>query len=87
MQIGDVVGNTVFAYNAWDNPSEVGDLGIGNDPRGGNPDWTFSGSIGTYSVKEVEVFVNDQPSSVPEPATIGLFGSALVGMFLRRRKG
>jgi sialate O-acetylesterase len=86
MQIGDGVGHTVFAYNSFEDAGD-GDLGIGNDPSGGNPDWTFANNIQTMSVKEVEVFVNDQSVGTPEPGTILLLASGLGMIARRRRKG
>ncbi len=47
-------GQTLFAYNAWGLGN--GEAGIGNQPTG-NPDWTFSNNIKTYSVKNLQILV------------------------------
>jgi len=47
---------TIFAINHWREGGSA-DLGIGNRPRD-NPDWTFSGSAGTYSYKRLRVLVH-----------------------------
>ncbi|GEM_PF-6248495 len=76
MQIGNGLGNTVFAYNAFDNNC-CGDLGIGNDPNGNNTDWTFSGDLFSMNVKEIEAFVNDQSLSNDGSSSISLDGPGL----------
>jgi hypothetical protein len=149
MQIGNGLGNTVFAYNNFATGLGGSDLGIGNDPTSSNTDWTFADDVGGMSIKEIEVFVNDQSigndgssnvsiagpglqesgyslvyalqpgsgtyqvdnsaditdgsftrvayyveydtttqtlTTTPEPGTIALFGSALIGLLARRRK-
>jgi uncharacterized repeat protein (TIGR01451 family) len=52
----------LFAYNNW-NGGGTSDLGIGNDPSGGNPDWTFQGNAIAYMVKHLYVLVR-QPADV-----------------------
>jgi len=47
-------GETLFAYNRWGTSN--GEIGIGNQPSG-NPDWTFSNNIGSYSKKTLQVLV------------------------------
>jgi hypothetical protein len=92
MQVGNGVGNTIFAYNAWNwnglapvNVATYGnmpaDIGIGNQPTS-YPDWTFSGNAGSYTVKELSVWVR----GVPEPGVWALMaaGFASVGATLRR---
>ena len=85
MQIGDGSGNTVFAYNDFSGAGSSDDIGIGN-AASGNPDWTFWDNTGTYTVKNLEIFVGNETPAVPEPATLGLVGSALVGLYVKRRK-
>ena len=46
---------TVFAFNNWKNGNGA-DLGIGNS-TGKNPDWTFAGNSGTYSLRNLRVLV------------------------------
>lgn len=48
---------TIFALNHWREGGNA-DLGIGNRPSGGDPDWTFSGSSRTYRSKRLRVFVH-----------------------------
>ena len=50
-------GQVLFAFNRWGGYGGNADLGIGNDPTGANPDWTFAGNAGDYSRKTLEVFV------------------------------
>jgi hypothetical protein len=51
---------TVFAFNNWN--VGVADIGIGNKPDGGHPDWTFAYNANLYSVKTLEVWV--KPSAL-----------------------
>lgn len=46
---------TVFAYNKFSAGADA-DVGIGNQP-GGNPDWTFSGSMKNYKTAKLYIFV------------------------------
>ncbi|MCF7732895.1 MAG: hypothetical protein K9N23_14495, partial [Akkermansiaceae bacterium] len=47
---------TLFAYNNWAlNSGGNSDLGIGNNPGPGDPDWTFSGSAGNYAARNLYV--------------------------------
>jgi PEP-CTERM motif len=81
MQIGNGLGNTVFAYNNWDGGG-VGDLGIGNQSSG-NPDWTFAQNGASFVFKDLSIWVS---SSVPEPASIGfvLGGLGVLGLVRSR---
>jgi hypothetical protein len=81
MQIGNGLGNTVFAYNNWDGGG-VGDLGIGNKSSG-NPDWTFAHNASSFVVEDLSIWVS---SSVPEPASIGFLLGGLVVLGLVRRR-
>jgi sialate O-acetylesterase len=80
MQIGNGLGNTVFAYNSWDGGG--GDVGIGNQATG-NPDWTFAHNASSFVVEDLSIWVS---SSVPEPASIGLLlgGLGVLGLVRRR---
>ena len=72
---------TLLAYNNWgNNAGGNSDLGIGNSPVGGNPDWTFRGNAGDYAVRTLEVFVN------PEPASLSLMGCSSLVLLARRRR-
>jgi hypothetical protein len=88
------VGETLLAFNRWgtNNQDCVLDLGIGNNPGGGVssctganwPDWTFANNASTYTVKNLEVWVNG--AAIPAPATLALFGIGLFGAGLVRRR-
>jgi len=55
---------TLMAYNSWGSGS--GEMGIGNQPTD-NPDWTFSGNNSSYSVKRLQVLVeNPAISALPD---------------------
>ena len=63
-----ITGQTIIAYNNWNNLSQNSDLGIGNQPSG-NPDWTFANSAGTYTVvKNLQILVHPVTSG-PVAAT------------------
>ena len=58
MQIHNADASQVlFAFNRWGGFGGTADLGIGNDPAGSDPDWTFAQNAGSYTVKFLEVFV------------------------------
>ncbi len=61
-------GQTVFAYNRWDNTFFIEDLGIGNSPSG-HPDWTFQANAGDYNVRTMDIFVreNEAPEADAGP--------------------
>ena len=47
---------TIMAYNNWgSNAGDTSEVGIGNNPAAGNPDWTFSDSGSTRTVKRLYV--------------------------------
>lgn len=46
---------TLFAINHWTEGSHA-DVGIGNQPQG-NPDWTFAGNAGNYTIMRLMVLV------------------------------
>lgn len=87
MQISNYsAGQTIFAYNRWDeNSSANSDLGIGNQASG-NPDWTFASSANLYTLKSLEVWVLPSgagANAAPEPAMASLLALGLLAM--RRR--
>ncbi|HPF37949.1 MAG TPA: sialate O-acetylesterase [Phycisphaerae bacterium] len=47
--------STIFAINHWS--SDRPDIGIGTNHRGGESDWTFTGSADQYTAKRLRVFV------------------------------
>ena len=63
---------TLLAFNHF-NDGATADIGIGNNPNGlsagQNPDWTFAGNAGTYSVKDLEVVVGG-PALPPLPPAL-----------------
>ena len=48
---------TLFALNPWVAGTGA-DLGIGNGPSSGAPDWTFAANAGAYPVKRLRVLVH-----------------------------
>ena len=48
------VNQTLMAYNGWGTEKQS-DVGLGNAPSGGQPDWTFAANAATYSVKKLVV--------------------------------
>jgi len=56
MQVHDAGrGATVFAYNRFN--GGVADIGIGQNPDGENPDWTFMGNADLYKSRRLTVLV------------------------------
>ena len=48
---------TLIAFNHWGNAvGAAPDLGIGNNP-GGEPDWTFAGNAGGYTIRTLQAYV------------------------------
>lgn len=79
---------TIFAYNHWNDPNGISDLGIGNAPSS-NTDWTFANNSDIYTLKNLYVLVKGyEAAAVPEPSTVTLAVLALLGMafFGFRRK-
>jgi hypothetical protein len=60
-------GQTIFAFNDWNDSTSVCDLGIGNY-SGTYPDWTFAGNATSYSSKILQVYV--RPGLPPVLLTI-----------------
>ena len=54
-------GQTLFAYNRWNNPSSADDLGIGNSPGHNDRDWTFKRNASDYSVRTLDILVTTDP--------------------------
>ena len=49
----------LISINNWGGNGGTIDIGIGNDPTGGNPDWTFAGNAANYTVKNLFVLVGN----------------------------
>jgi VCBS repeat-containing protein len=59
-------GQTLLAWNRWSFSDSVpsDDLGIGNYLGNNNPDWTFNYNSSSYTVKNLEVWVQPNTSSL-----------------------
>jgi hypothetical protein len=79
MQIGNGIGNTVFAYNSWVGGS-TSDVGIGNAPTG-NPDWTFAANASNYTLEDLSIWISD----VPEPPDWSILLVGVAVLEIRRR--
>ncbi len=80
MQIGNGIGNTVFAYNDFSNGG-VADVGIGNAPSG-NTDWTFAYNAPSYTLINLGVWV-----SVPEPSGMAILLGGMAALGTLRWRG
>ena len=87
MQIANYsASQMLFSFNAWSSDGNAtSDIGIGNDPTGGNPDWTFAQNTGDYTVSEIQILAQ---VAVPEPGSMALLGGVILStcLFARRRK-
>lgn len=76
MQIHNTnVPQTLFAYNGWGS-TNTADLGIGNRPTG-EPDWTFAGNTGSYTVRSLQILARVN-AAAPEPASAALLALTLI---------
>jgi autotransporter-associated beta strand protein len=71
-------GQTIFAYNNWNNGG--GEIGIGNRTGTGvAPDWTHAGNAGSYTTRQLYVFVHrTAPAAATAPITAPAAPAALV---------
>jgi hypothetical protein len=77
---------TLFAWNAWNNPDHTDDLGFGNNTGNMHSDWTFMRNSGTYSLKSLEVWVQPSIQEVSEPSIFAFFALGVIGLVSRRFK-
>ncbi len=54
-------GQTLLAYNRWDNRSSADDIGIGNSRGFNDRDWTFKRNASVYSVRTLDILVTTDP--------------------------
>lgn len=87
---GDIVSvansltTTAFHYDGYDYTLEL--LGFSSD--GGQTIRTdFSSPEGATAFAGVYARIHQVPTAIPEPATVLLLGSGLVGFFVRRKRG
>jgi len=70
MQIHNYAAKQVLmAINHW-NSNEYMCLGIGNDPTGSNPDWTFNLNSGGYIVKTLQIYVKIDTVETTPPTVV-----------------
>jgi hypothetical protein len=68
MQIHNTASaQTLIGYSDWGGlaPGEPSEIGAGNNPGLGDPDWTFSNSGTTYTVRRLQVLVKSATNLVP----------------------
>ncbi len=86
-QIADPAAKQMlFSYNGWNSGSGISDLGIGNE-NSSNPNWTFAHNANSYSITELQVLVHETVvPSLPEPASLPVFGAGLAALVAMRRR-
>jgi sialate O-acetylesterase len=67
LEIGNTAaGQTILTLSNW-NSGGAANVGIGNSPSG-NPDYTFANNAGSFTVKELQVVVNNSSANLtPAP--------------------
>jgi len=68
MQIHNAASaQTLIGFSDWGGvaPGEPSEIGAGNNPGAGDPEWTFSNSGTTYTVRRLQVLVKPATSLVP----------------------
>jgi len=61
---------TILAYNDF-STGNTSDLGIGNDPTGSNPDWTFAANATSYTTRKLYILVSGAPPNITLNADAG----------------
>ena len=86
MQIHNTaVPQTLIGYSDWggNNIGQPSEIGIGNNTGTGSPDWTFSDSGTTYTVRNMQIVVDNTPvaapTAPPAPANVLALSPGLAG--------
>jgi lysophospholipase L1-like esterase len=61
---------TLFGYSDWggNSPGSASEIGIGTNTGTGHPDWTFSDSGTAYTVRSMQIVVDNTPLPPPPPS-------------------
>ena len=82
MQIHNTgAGQTIFAFNHWNDGNAQTCLGIGNNPDG-SPDWTFKDNASSYSIRRMRILVRYPTDTTPPTIVSAKAGAAGTQLFV-----